>query len=322
MLDIFTKKTGFVFSGAGARIAQECALSEVLIKGLTPSGEKIVPDVMSGSSAGAINIVAINAILDPGVEFGWEEYKNEVLFPLKNKDVYTFTPFAPFLGDSVFETNPLRKLFKDIVEERIGYKTLGDLYLPTYISVVRRSSGRNLRLSAKSKKHSSYTLVDVLMATSAFPVVFPTQRIRGLSGRFFDGGTGRDDLPVEAFAKEKCRRIYIISKMRSKRRAKRETGITPSLKEFVKEKMRFELSENALLAIDFLMDDLFVCELDRAIELASDKAFLYIPKLSKDYPILDFSTQEKQYAETIAWAKKTDPLHLTPVTVKRRRFLA
>jgi hypothetical protein len=109
--------------------------------------------------------------------------------------------------------------------------------------------------------------------------------------------------------------------MRSKRRAKRKTGINLTLKQAIMEKLRFELAENALLAFDFLMDDLFVCEIDRAIEMASEKAFLYMPKLSEDYPILDFSSQKNQYDETIEWARRNEPLQITESVIKKRGFL-
>jgi len=71
---------GFSFSGAGARIAQEAALAQALIEGLSPSGEKIIPNVISGASAGTLNAVAVNAVLKSKAngdkKFTWNDYTN------------------------------------------------------------------------------------------------------------------------------------------------------------------------------------------------------------------------------------------------------
>jgi predicted acylesterase/phospholipase RssA len=309
-----TAKIGFVFSGAGARIAQEAALTRTLVQGLTPSRREIIPDVVAGASAGSLNAVMLNAILDPGNNLGWDFYTKEFLFALRNKSVYRFNGLSLLTEGALFDTSPLEELLKEFLYRRMGYAVLGDLPISTYISVVRRESGKELRLHSHSPKHASYPLVDVIMASCAIPAVFPTRRIKGLVGEFLDGATGRDCIPVEALSSEEASEIYVISRMRSEYGNKRDVGLETETRPKI-----VEVAENAMLAFDYMSDALFHCELDRAVDIAEKckgRAFLYLPRLSKDYPSLDFNTQEEQYKKTMAWAKRNDPEELTEETVK------
>ena len=311
-------KIAFVFSGAGARIAQEAALTQALIQGLTPSRRKIIPDVVAGASAGSLNAVMLNAILDPGNNLGWDFYVKEFLFALRNKSVYRFNGLSLLTEGALFDTSLLEELLKEFLYHRMGYATLGDLHLPTYISVVRRESGKDLRLYSHNPKHASYPLVDVIMASCAIPAVFPARKIKGLAGEFLDGGTGRDCIPVEALSSEKFSEIYVISKMRNEYGDKRDVGLETETRPKI-----VEVAENAMLAFDYMSDAVFHCELDRAVDIAErckGRAFFYLPRLSKDYPPLDFNTQKEQYKKTMAWAKRNDPEELTKEVVKWWRF--
>jgi predicted acylesterase/phospholipase RssA len=322
---VFRSKTGFVFSGGAARIAQECALTQALMEGLTPYSRRIRPDVMAGTSSGALNAVAVNAILrskdkSDATSFDWEDYK-EILFDLDDGKIFDVTPrgLARIIPRNipegfVLDTAPLRRLLEELVVERMGFETLGDLYLPTYISVVQRETGKTLRLSSRDPdpRIRKLPLLDVLMASTAIPVAFKPQEIKGLEGSFLDGGVGRDGIPVEAMFEEKCKELYIISRMRGDETM---TGVTV----FKKRRPRVpKILLNVLLAMEYLIDALFESELNRATQIAK-RAFLYLPELSKQYPLLDFSTQREQFEETLAWAKQHDPVRLK--RPKRKRLL-
>jgi len=315
-------KVGFVFSGASARIAQLAALAEALIEGYTPSQRKVRPDVMAGASAGSLNAVAVNAILKtkdgkatPKHAYTWDDYK-ELLFALKDSDVFDTTPrgilripTVNIPSGYVLDTAPLRRLLKKMLR-RLGIKTLGELYLPTYLSVIERKTGRTYRLSSRNPAHAKIPILDALMASTAIPVAFPPQRITGfMSGkRFIDGATGRDIIPVEAMRKERCDDIYVISRMRVDKNFEQKTGLKLPMPKIL---------ENALLAFDTIGDDLFGCEIDRAVTLARKRAFLYMPKLDKEYPLFSFSTQKEQYEKTTAWARKHDPEKIGKETIRR-----
>jgi predicted acylesterase/phospholipase RssA len=322
---MFKKKIGFVFSGGAARIAQEAALSKALIEGLTPSGRQIRPDVLAGTSSGALNTVAVNAILktkdgkaEKGKEFTWEDY-NEVLFKIGDGDIFDLTPggLARIVTRNISEgfvldTAPLRRLLSEIAVKMMGFETLGDLYLPTYISVVERETGITRRLYSRDSHRMirNLPIVDVLMATAAIPVAFGPVEIEGLKGKFLDGGVGRDGIPVEAMSHEKCKELYIISRMRGDETM---VGIT-TFKEKRSKIPRILL--NTLLAMEYLIDDLFESELNLAPHIAR-RAYLYLPRLSKQYPLLDFSTQREQYEETLKWAQKNDPVRIKKRSIKR-----
>lgn len=310
MMNIINPKVGFVFSGAAARIAQECALSEALIEGLTPLEKKIVPDVVSGASSGALNAVAVNAVLrskneQSGSRFDWGVYKS-LLFTLGNEKVFDISVkgigriFTANIADGfVLDTSPLREFLSQVLA-RMGFDTLGSLYLPTYISVVDTDKRETLRLSSRDPKHAKLPLLDVLMASTAIAVAFKPQTIAGLAGEFVDGCTGRDGIPVEALAYENCSEIYVISKMRGGKEKKGE--------EFGKKKLFTapRILSNYLEASSILNNDMFNCQLERAPYIAR-RAYLYMPKLSRSYSMLDFDTQREQYEETALWARQNVP---------------
>lgn len=322
---MFRKKTGFVFSGGAARIAQEAALSQALIEGLTPSGRLIRPDVLAGTSSGALNAVVLNAILktkdgktEKGKEFTWEDYK-EILFKISDGDIFDLTArgLARIVTRNipegfVLDTAPLRRLLAEIAVKMMGFETLGDLYLPTYISVVERETGRTRRLYSRDSNPAirNLPLVDVLMASAAIPVAFEPVEVKGLKGRFFDGGVGRDGIPVEAMLEEKCKELYIISRMRGDETM---VGITT----FKEKRPKIpKILLNTLLAMEYLIDDLFESELNLAPRIAR-RAYLYLPTLARQYPLLDFSTQREQFEETLKWAQKNDPVRIKKRSIKQ-----
>ena len=263
-----------------------------------------------------MNVVVLNAILQSEdsqrkTSFGWDDYKR-VLFEMNNRDVFDDTPkgmrdvFTHNIPHGyILDTKPLRTKIEAILDD-VGYDTLGSLYLPSYISVVEYDTGIEHRLFSRSADPAvrNLRLVDILMATTAIPMVFPPRRVLGYAGDilFIDGGAGRDTIPVEALTEERCRSIYVV---------------THSLGTWVEEKRNvlpkpiqdIEILANLLKTREFLAQDLFDLELDRAKQLAR-RAFLYRPKLKTVFPLLDFSKQREQYQETMEWALKNEPVLL------------
>lgn len=74
----------------------------------------------------------------------------------------------------------------------MNYYTLGDLYVPTAISVVDQNTGFTLRLWSDNPQHAKLNLLEVLMASIALPIAFEPRTITGLPGVYIDGGTGVD----------------------------------------------------------------------------------------------------------------------------------
>ena len=81
---------------------------------------------------GAINAVAYNAIRSG--RMSWKGYR-EILSGLRNEDVFVQT------GQKIpVDTSPLRALLTHVVEGEMGYTRIGDLPIPTAITITRFSA--------------------------------------------------------------------------------------------------------------------------------------------------------------------------------------
>ena len=189
--------TAIVITGAAARIPQEAALLEQLYY----SGDMKNVVFISGVSSGALNAVMLNAILDR--KYTWKQYRN-LLFSITNKDVFYSTD-KPL----PVNTDPLRELLTKVLHDTLGYKKLRDLPYPTSLSTVSLNikswADHTFRLSnlkINMESDPELDLVEVLMASTAFPLAFPPVRISRNStlpdGRFIDGGTTADYIPYRA----------------------------------------------------------------------------------------------------------------------------
>ncbi|NNM54996.1 MAG: hypothetical protein HKM05_09770 [Spirochaetales bacterium] len=321
-------KTGFAFAGAAAFIAQEAALAKALMEGKV-MGRSVRPDVVAGTSSGALNAVVVNAILQTidgkasrGGEFRWggpgdagEDTYYGLLAGLKNRDVFTVSIGALAQG-GVLDNAPLRRLLEHIVERRLGFATLGDLPLPTWLCVVDRATGRPMRLSSLHPHHKNLSLVDVLMASTAIPIVFPPQKIGaktgpGLEGFFFDGGTGPDSIPVEALEDENCDEIFLIDRMGSTAATSHKPDLSHASAESASAMGGFHLEvvENTALGLEYLFRTINTYQIEKASRLAAS-VWIYEPELATSYGILDFSKEKLQWDETWAWAQKHPPRRL------------
>ncbi|MCB8998714.1 MAG: patatin-like phospholipase family protein [Bacteroidales bacterium] len=206
-----------ILTGAAARIPQEAALLEELDR------RGMLKDLVfiSGVSSGALNSVMLNAILDG--KLSWEEYK-KILFSLKTTDIFIQN------GKKIpVNTEPARNLYKKIAEDRLGYHHIGDLSIPTSLSFThpadlytKNSVYRMCSRKINEESDTSLNLVDIMMASSAFPVVFPAVRINNLKTipdeEFVDGGVGEDHVPYAALLEfEKYRgagveKVFIVSR--------------------------------------------------------------------------------------------------------------
>jgi predicted acylesterase/phospholipase RssA len=309
------KRIGFVFSGAASRIAQEMVLMRYLVQGeafKSRSAGPLVPAVLAGNSSGALSAVALNAILasEGLVEskgrtgcFSWRDYE-ELIAELDNRDVYEAGGIIPgalqiLRGGSILDTAPLRKLLRDTIAERVGFRVLGDLPVTTYLSVVERDTGRVCRLC--SQDHPELPLVKVLTASTAIPIAFPSQKLM-LPGSVetvacIDGGTGVDGIPVDALRNENCHTIYVIRPMKYDP-AKTWNKPMPL--------SNFQIMVNALNTFMYVQEALLDNALFRATRYAKSRAYSYIPVLPHNYNLLDFESGREQIEATKAWAEKPE----------------
>jgi len=300
-----------IMTGAAARIPQEAALLEELDRrGLL---KNLV--FISGVSSGALNAVALNGIKSG--KMTWTEYKN-ILYNLKNSDV--------FLMDKKripVDTEPAQKLYKKIFEQRLGYYQIGDLPIMTGISITHLSSlglkktiYRMCSQKINEETDTSLSLVDVAMASTAFPVFFPAVRIKNVKTipdvEYVDGGFGDDQIPFYALLEfEKFRgigveRVYIIS---------RKSDSVPKISE---ELQGIGIDDNGFfnklgISLDAYLKKGFMKGLEvyatEAPELIP-RTQVWIPEFKEDFLLFNFENLKEQYTITSQWARTHNPIRL------------
>ncbi len=297
-----------ILTGAAARLPQEAALLEELEKrGLL---KNLV--FISGVSSGALNSVLLNGIKTGKIT--WDEYKN-ILFNLRNSDI--------FIREGrrfPVNTKPARQTYKKTVEDILEYHRIGDLPITTSISLtnVKRLSLKktNYRMcSWKINKESDTTLglIDIMMASSAFPIVFPPVRIANVKTipdtEYVDGGVGADLVPYQALLEfEKFRgfgveKVYIISRNCN------------SMAELSEELKGLGINDKGLFdKLGFSLDALLKKEILKRMEAYCIDApelmpltYVWMPELKSNFLLFNFENMKEQYELTSEWAKINDP---------------
>jgi hypothetical protein len=304
--------TAIIMTGAAARIAQEAALLEELFnRGLL---NNVV--LISGVSSGSLNAVMLNGILSG--KLTWTEYK-EILFNLKNSDIFIQEESKKL----PVNTNPERQLLKKIVEDKLGYRTIGDLPYMTEISItnlkdldLRKKVYRLCSRKINEESDTTLSLVDIMMASSAFPIAFPPVRIANVKTipdvEYVDGGEGDDHVPFHALLEfEKFRgygvdKVYIIS---------RKNDSIPEISEELKglgidDKGRFDRMG---ISIDNILMKGIIKRLEaytyESPELTR-RSYVYIPEFRQRFLLFNFESLEEQYTLTSEWAKNNEPVPL------------
>lgn len=301
-----------ILTGAAARIPQEAALLEELDK------KGLLKDVVfiSGVSSGALNSVMLNGILSGKIT--WEEYKN-ILFTIKNSDV-----FIQENKKIPVDTSPARALYKRIAEDRLGYYRIGDLPFVTGISFthlqdmdLKKTVYRMCSRTINEETDTTLSLVDIMMASSAFPIAFPPVRIKNVKTipdvEYVDGGLGEDHLPYRALLEfEKHRgagvdKVYIIS---------RKSDSIPEISEELK---ALGVNDNGLFdKIGLSLDGILLKGLIKGMEAYAEEApdhipltYVWIPDFKADFLMFNFENLKEQYDLTTEWAKNHEPMLLS-----------
>jgi len=303
--------TAILITGAAARIPQEAALLEEL------DSRGLLKDVVfiAGVSSGALNSVMLNGILSGKIT--WDQYKS-ILFGIVNEDIFLRH------GTKIpVDTAPARKLYSDIVEGKLGYVTIGDLPFVTAISITRlKDLGlkdtvyRMFSRKMNAETDTSLNLVDILMASTAIPVVFPPVHIRNVHTipdvEYVDGGVKEDNVPYRALIEfENFRgfgvdKIYIVSK---------KNNNAPNVSEELKTLgiNDHKVFDDLGLSFDRIMNKKFEESLEEYALDAPDLAartYIYRPELSRDFLLFSFGDLKSQYDLTSQWAKSHDPMPL------------
>lgn len=177
-----TKKypLGIAFSGGGAKGAAHCGALQALKE------YGIKPDIVSGTSVGALVAVFYSAGLSPKQMI--ETFRGLNFF----KDIVA--PSLPKGG--LFDSRPLLSLIRDL----LPYSRLEDLPIPTLIVASDMDHGMS-RVFTKGE------IAPRVVASCSIPVIFQPMCINGT--HYVDGGTFQN-LPVSAI-RQKCDKVIALN---------------------------------------------------------------------------------------------------------------
>lgn len=310
-IDAPAEGTAVLITGAAARIPQEAALLERLYK----MGELNKVEFIAGASSGALNAVMLNGILSKKIT--WKQYENW-LGEIRNDSIYSNND-----KKLPVDTSPLRSFLTRIVNDSLGYHKMKDLPIATAISITELNAidfpKQNFRLSNRKINQESdpdLNIVDVLMASTAFPMVFPEQRIPGATTlpekHFVDGGIGEDHVPYSGlidFMKKnhhQVKKVIIVS-----RKSDLIPDVNKELEAVGVDTLRifdhFGFSLDELLQRGFLEG---LEKYSRQLPQLANNTYVYIPDFQEKFLLLDFNDLKKQYEITKKWAVKNKPIPL------------
>jgi NTE family protein len=171
------RAVAFVLQGGGSLTATQVGM----LRALTEHG--IVPDLVVGSSAGALNAVAFAG--DPTAS-GVDQLE-ELWLSIRRRHVApaSITALLKALrgrSDGLVTNAALRRL----LESRLGISTLSQTRIPVHVMATDRHSGRAVILSDGD-------VVSALLASAAYPGLYPPVRIGARD--LIDGGVAAD-IPV------------------------------------------------------------------------------------------------------------------------------
>lgn len=183
-------KTAFVFAGGGSFGAIQVGMLRALV------AHGVRPDLIVGSSVGALNgaYFAADATADgvARLEAIWCALRRHDVFPVSLRRLLAL------LSDSIalMDNSGLRTL----IERHLPYRQLEDAPVPVHIVATELLSGASRRLSSGSA-------VDAILASCAIPVAFPPARI---DGTYLIDGAVASNTPVRAAVELGATRLVVL----------------------------------------------------------------------------------------------------------------
>jgi len=310
---VFEKHSGtaLVITGAAARIVQEAALLENLQK----KGWLSNICFISGTSSGAINTVMLNGILEN--KFTWERY-HSILFNITNHDIFIRN------GRSLPVNNePLQNLLEKVVNDSLGYKSIGDLPYQSSISISAvdllppfSATYRLCNLKINNESNPAFNLVETLLASTAIPILFPAAHFHESFGlpksSYVDGGFSNDHIPFEAVLQfEKFRGFGVDTLIIVSRKSDTKQGIKNEVEKFGNTDSR--TFDKLSYWIDNLAMNGFIRsmkEIQKDYPELAARTYVFIPDFEENFALLDFSEMKHQYNVTATWAETHKPVPL------------
>ncbi len=237
-------KTALVLSGGGSKGAIQVGALKVIL-------DKIIPDVIIGTSIGAFNgaFIALDKPIE-ALENIWLSLKQKDLFAANPKVFYKLT-----YADALYSTPHAYKWTKSIFD---GFR-FEDCRIPFYVSVTRLSDGKGIFL------HDG-ELASAIQASCAIPPMLGPFEIDGV--KYIDGGFSNYVGTEEALALG-CKQFIVLN-----------AGFCGNREKYGKD--MFDLVQHAMdfLTYQSLKNEVALCTHDNVVEID--------PASTKHYNITDF----------------------------------
>jgi hypothetical protein len=298
-------KTAVLLTGTGGTISQEVAIIDQLIKnGILSLNEN--ETFLAASGSGALNLVAINACFRNEKPCSWDNFYKETFLKSVSDDE-TFIKVDP----TQWITLPQRKKIKELLKEA-GFSTISDLPFDSVILTTSVNENKSAWLKSRAKKEKDLNLTDILMASSAIPVLFPSQQLNSLSdnastkfmGAYCEGAMlglfhkFRKQLKRITLEHGPFDKIFIIS---PKRLYDYSASINHDLSMMLpQEKFQFNQFLNQISLHGFLNFLIKLQKINSKNNLAKS-INICIPEMEQDFGLLDFSTQSNKYNVVKKW---------------------
>jgi hypothetical protein len=307
-------KTAVIFTGSGGTISQEVAIVDQLVK----SGKLTLNEhdtFLAASGSGAVNLLAINACFREEKPCSWDNFYKET-FLKTIADEETFIKVDPIH----WITLPQRKKINELINEA-EFSTISGLPFDSAILATSMNENKSIWLKSTSRKERDLNLTDIIMASSAIPVLFPTQQLNVVDNGFstkFIGAYYEGSMPglFHKFKKQlkkitlehgSFEQIFIIS---PKRLFDYSKFLNHDLSMMLpQEKFQFKQFLNQISLHGFLA---FLIKLQKANskKSLSKSIMVSIPEMEDNFGLLDYSDQICKYEVVTNWFNQ-NPNRLT-----------
>lgn len=315
-------KNALLLSSSGGSLSQEVAIIDLLInqKKIEINEDETF---LAGFGSGALTLVALNACFRKNNPCSWEKFfKEDFLNSISNEEI--FIKIHPIH----WSTLPLRRKISEFMTES-GYSKISDLPFVSNILAFSVDMQKTIWLKSNSIKEASSDLSDIMMATSAIPVLFPPQQINSVNndrlsipdGAYIEGAMEGIFKKVKRQLKEvvsengQFEKLFIVSPQRHFE----SDIITP----YNYHRMNLDEKDNFSDYLDnismsgFLQ---FLKKLQRANSKKKIAKSIYVcmPEMASSLDLLDFSDQSVKYKETYEWFE----LNMSRLMVELDEFVA
>lgn len=231
------KKIGIAFAGGGGRGAYQLGVW----KAFRDIGWDNKVAAVSGTSVGALNAALFLQGDFEKAEKAWDQISFKKLVPFRWNNRYEELSYKretgkiylakreglidiinEFLDISVFDRSPIDCYITCLrCNKNQKEKSLQQIeYLDVRMNPTRKSFSNGRIEYFNMREYSEEERLKILLASSAIPILFPTESING--NFYFDGGAGNeensDNLPIRPlYEKEKCDFIFTMPLMHNQK---------------------------------------------------------------------------------------------------------